>query len=446
MSQTINKPQGTLLRGQRKALQSWPKGKRIPFPGLFQKLRGTDKLLRDADAAFEEGRLTEGARLLKILAGRRHTDALFRLGQCYAQGRGVVRNMPEAVSWIRRAAELGHTDAQHSLGQIYSQGMGKVRDFSDPMRLYAATDEADPHSNRSLLFPAGVNIERNEAEGFLWLERAAKAGHAFAQLDLAQRFLYGWSGGEPDIPYALELLKASAVQNCSKAHVVLSRVFLEGKLVERDPKAGVEHLRIAAELGNPDAAGELGVLLASGTDVPADPVEAIQWFEKAAARNHAPSVLNLANMRLRGQGVPQDLAKAVSLYRTAIKLARYPQAQWRLGSLYEAGQGVEQDGFEASEWYRQAAEQGYVPAQFSLALLYSRGGGVVRNDQKAADWFEKAANAGHVQSCLNLSLMALRGRLGAPDRDRARQWLERARAHAGPGDQEHIRHVESQVG
>lgn len=445
MSQNTSKPAGALLRGQRRALQNWPKKRRLPFPALFQRLRGTEKLHRDAKAAFEQGRPAEGARLLKILAARRDRDALFELGQCYAEGRGVIRNMPEAVDWIRRAAELGHVDAQHVLGQIFSNGIGKVRDFSDPMRLYAGVEDVGPQSNHSLLFPAGINIERNEEEGYRWLERAAAAGHPFAQLDLAQRFLYGWSGGQPDIPRAVELLKASAKQDCSKAHVVLSRMLLEGKLVARDPKAGVEHLRAAAELGNPDAAGELGVLLASGTDVAADPVEAVLWFEKAVARNHSSSALNLANMCLRGQGCPQNFNKAAGLYRKAIKLGRYAQAQWRLGSLHESGRGVEQDPFEASELYRQAAEQGFAPAQFSLALLYSRGVGLVRNDQKAVEWFEKAAKAGHVQSCLNLSLLALRGRLGAPNRELARQWLDLARAHAGPGDQEHIQHVERQL-
>jgi TPR repeat protein len=61
-----------------------------------------------------------------------------------------------------------------------------------------------------------------------------------------------------------------------------------------------------------------------------------------------------------------------------------------LGFLYEKGQGVPQDYAKAAAWYEKAAEQGYAGAQCNLSSLYENGRGVLQDYTKAAEWFEKA--------------------------------------------------------
>ena len=51
-------------------------------------------------------------------------------------------------------------------------------------------------------------------------------------------------------------------------------------------------------------------------------------------------------------------------------------AQFRLGEMYDLGQGVRQDYAEAVRWYRRAAEQGNARAQFALAEMIKNGDGV----------------------------------------------------------------------
>ena len=46
-----------------------------------------------------------------------------------------------------------------------------------------------------------------------------------------------------------------------------------------------------------------------------------------------------------------------------------PMSQFLLGSLYEAGEGVEQSDAKACEWWTRAAEQGHVQAQHNLAMM-----------------------------------------------------------------------------
>ena len=84
-------------------------------------------------------------------------------------------------------------------------------------------------------------------------------------------------------------------------------------------------------------------------------------------------------------------------YAEAFKLYQYladqdhPEAQFKLGLMYELGQGVVQGYTQAVYWYLKAAEQGNSNARYNLALKYLAGQGVTKDATKAAYWFGKAA-------------------------------------------------------
>ena len=59
---------------------------------------------------------------------------------------------------------------------------------------------------------------------------------------------------------------------------------------------------------------------------------------------------------LQGEGVEQDFAEAMRLYRKAAEKG-YAKAQYNLGVMYENGRGVEPDYEEAMQWYIMAAAQ-----------------------------------------------------------------------------------------
>jgi hypothetical protein len=48
------------------------------------------------------------------------------------------------------------------------------------------------------------------------------------------------------------------------------------------------------------------------------------------------------------------------------------ESQFRLGRMYDEGDGITKDLSEAVKWYRKAAEQGSLEAQVALGDLYSR--------------------------------------------------------------------------
>src|SRR5713226_4650971 len=78
-----------------------------------------------------------------------------------------------------------------------------------------------------------------------------------------------------------------------------------------------------------------------------------------------------------------------------------PAAQWRLGSLYDTGQGVPRDGAETEKWYRRAADSGYADAQNSLGSIYQAD----HRYSDAVGWYQKAADQGHALALNNLAYL-----------------------------------------
>ena len=77
-----------------------------------------------------------------------------------------------------------------------------------------------------------------------------------------------------------------------------------------------------------------------------------------------------------------------------------PDAQWRLGMMYEKGNGAPKDNDEAIRLYREAAEQGHTFAQVSLGNMYAEGRGGPQDEMAAHMWFDIAASAPDAISAL----------------------------------------------
>ena len=106
--------------------------------------------------------------------------------------------------------------------------------------------------------------------------------------------------------------------------------------------------------GYPEAQFQLGCrYYAGGGDIKEDLVQAAVWYQRAAASRHA-------------------------------------EAQYRLGTMYQYGEGVKQDTYKASAYFQEAAASGYRPAQFKMGCMYKNGTGVLKDEAKSSEWFQKA--------------------------------------------------------
>jgi TPR repeat protein len=131
----------------------------------------------------------------------------------------------------------------------------------------------------------------------------------------------------------------------------------------------------------------------NGQGVKQDYAEAIRLYRKAANQGdaHAQSILGVMNCN--GQGVKQDYAEAARLYRKAADQG-HANAQLNLGNMYNNGYEVKQDYAEAVRWYRKAADQGDADAQSNLGFMHRFGYGVKQDYAKAVRWYRKAADQG----------------------------------------------------
>lgn len=94
-------------------------------------------------------------------------------------------------------------------------------------------------------------------------------------------------------------------------------------------------------------------------------VEAVTWYEKAAAQGNPAAAYRLGKLYLQGELVSKDVPKALE-YLTVSARQGSPFAQYILGKLYLIGKEVEQDREKAYRWFEMAAEQGNPYARFFL--------------------------------------------------------------------------------
>jgi TPR repeat protein len=135
-------------------------------------------------------------------------------------------------------------------------------------------------------------------------------------------------------------------------------------------------------------AGSLQDALSAQKD--GDYATALRLYKPLADKGDASAQYSLGTMYEAGQGVPQDYGEAAKWYRKAADQGD-SHAQNNLGTMYEAGQGVPQDYGEAAKWYRKAADQGDARAQYNLGVLYDTGRGVPQDYAEAYKWYDLAA-------------------------------------------------------
>jgi hypothetical protein len=123
------------------------------------------RLFEQGELAQQAGNHAEAYWHWRTLADRGHADAQYRIGWMYANGHGLVLDVPTALQWWRKAAEQKHADATFALAMVYFRGEGVKRDPAAAVkwltrsRLLGGEDAAP-----MLLSMAGVGHDRAERE------------------------------------------------------------------------------------------------------------------------------------------------------------------------------------------------------------------------------------------------------------------------------------------
>lgn len=112
-----------------------------------------------------------------------------------------------------------------------------------------------------------------------------------------------------------------------------------------------------------------------------------------------------------------------------------PLSQFKLGTLYDEGLGVEQDTTKAAFWWRRAGAKGHRDALFNLAMLYTQGDGVAKDDEKAGTILQRLIREGKRDAEIDIMVIAMnlfKGRVPS-DWEMAVDWVRKA-AKQGDAD------------
>jgi TPR repeat protein len=185
---------------------------------------------------------------LRTKAEKGDTQAQFAVAEHYAiDHEGMPKNSPEAVRWMRLAAEQGLDKAQLRLGWWYHGG--------------------------AVAGATGV-LPKDWVEAAKWYRLAAERKNGNA---------------------------------CTMLGVLLSQ---GGNGLQKDSVAAVGWWRKGAELGDPLGQVNLGASYQFGSGVEKDSLEAVKWYRQAAEQGDDNGQFHLARCYEAGEGVPKDLVLA----------------------------------------------------------------------------------------------------------------------------------------
>lgn len=159
----------------------------------------------------------------------------YKLGFCYRSGVGLPRDIDEAIKWYEKAAEQEYPNALSELGALYENGEGKPRDWKKAFSLYQRAANQNPVAQFriGLFYEKGWEVEQDLATAVYWYQEAAPYD-AEAKYRLALCYLNG-KGVEMDAVRAFELLRQSATGDCAKAMFLLGLICLNQAIeAERD--------------------------------------------------------------------------------------------------------------------------------------------------------------------------------------------------------------------
>jgi TPR repeat protein len=116
----------------------------------------------------------------------------------------------------------------------------------------------------------------------------------------------------------------------------------------------------------------------------------LKALKRMAEAGDASAQYRLGRMYENGNGMAQSAFKAVERYRKAAE-QNFAQGQYALGRMYAAGEGVRQDYSQAIRCFLNAAAQGNPLAQNRLGVMYENGQGIETNLVEAYKWYALAA-------------------------------------------------------
>ena len=239
-------------------------------------------------------------------------------GMCEIRGAGTVRNLKTGLAKLIKAADGGDTLAMSLLGRLYYVGDSLEVNEVESRKWYkkgAESNDVICKIRYGYFLVEGIGGPEDQVEGLKILIESANKKDSLGMYYLGMIYLKDQD--KTNDSQIEDLLDSSAKSGMISAMTVLSKVYLNGRLGEKDPGKAVEWLRNAAEQEDAESQEELGDLLFIGNKgVAKNLTEAKKWLEKAGVNGRSGAYISLGMMAIDLEGIE----KAKSYWNQAVAM------------------------------------------------------------------------------------------------------------------------------
>ena len=220
-----------------------------------------------------------GSEITEEEAERGDAKVQYSLGLQYESW---AQDYVEALKWYRKAAERGYFEAQFKLGEMYANGKGVAKDDVEALKWYRKAAQqryATQFNHLGAMYYDGEGAPEDAAEAVEWYRKLTEQGS-----------------------HGRELIQRAQFQ--------LGFIYSNGEGVAQDHVEAAKWYREVAEQGDVKAQYLLGDMYFNGTGVTKDHVEALKWYRKAAQGERRERVdyynndIDYGFMVMDGQQVP----------------------------------------------------------------------------------------------------------------------------------------------
>ena len=344
---------------------------------------------------YEFGGMSEKVQELLTKANSGDSNAQYDLATCYWNGDGITTNLKEAYYWYKKCAEQGNYNGENALANCYNWGKGVNQNYSLAMDWYLKAAKKNHHYAQYSLGEMyekghGVEIDLETALGWYQIaaenknpnaldkvEKLKKPAGYFAEAikgdDECQNYLgvcySDGKGVEQNHELAAKWFMLAAKQNNKHAYNNLGMSYRDGDGVPKDLNKACECFKASAMLGKVEAMVNYALCCYEGKGTEKNYTEALEWFHKAADKDHSGACCYIGNCYNSGRGVEQDYKKSREWYLEGINIDGNSWCYYNLATNYLNGNGVPQNKAKAIELYKASAEKGNKSAKEKLTEL-----------------------------------------------------------------------------
>ncbi|MCX7365575.1 MAG: tetratricopeptide repeat protein [Alphaproteobacteria bacterium] len=325
--------------------------------------------LRTPVAAYRAGDLRTAETLLRALSPK-DPEAEAWLGAVLLD-RGQVK---EALRAMQHAADAGSGEGMHRLALVHATGVpGTPRNDAKAAELFEKAAKAGHRRaqlNIGILYSRGQGVAQDLVQARAWLEKAAAGGDAYALYALARAMEDSQGPAQPDFTRAADLYRQAAEKGHPLAGLRYGLALNDGAGIKKDPVAAQRWLTFAQERGVPEAAlamGDMAARTPASRDKAANTKvvqSAVAWYQVAANAGVPSAQFKVANAYFSGVGATRDSAQALTWYARASQQG-LPEAQHALGVMLIGGVAGQSDPVEGFKWLL-LAEKGNHPDSRSV--------------------------------------------------------------------------------